>query len=486
MKQTIILFFFSLLSLAAQAWPGMPMYPLHVEGRQLVDSQGHTVVLHGVGQTYSPWFNERGRYWDHYDVEGCLRYNQRLLHQMVNERGWRINWLRLHMDPYWSNTPGVRIQHGEADISAFSMERFEQYFASVFMPMARYARGLGLYVVMRPPGVCPHIITPGDEYQRYLVQVWSHVARQLATNADYADIAPYIMLELANEPVRVDGHITAYFQAVVDAIRAQGFEGVLWIPGAGYQSHYAEYARQPIHDHNFGYAIHCYPGWYSSDCYDRTPEAVQYEKSNGFPSFLAEWEKNVGCVASHQPILLTEMDWSSFEMGCSWGKAWTGERGGRGFGANLKYIMDLYGNISWMIFTGTELLAQYDDAVPNGTSFLDNPEACPRPAYRWFAQYAAEWPVEQSRKAQRLRRILFNDGLALCAAPGQTVAAPIDGQYADGHTVCINARCQVEVADTTVATYRFGTLTFHRPGHTTLCVEVPGQRPSGKFSLVCQ
>ena len=66
-----------LVTTSAFAWEGMKMPPLHVDGNQLKDPGGNTVILHGYAQTFSPWFNERGKHWNHYDVEGCLRYKKR-------------------------------------------------------------------------------------------------------------------------------------------------------------------------------------------------------------------------------------------------------------------------------------------------------------------------------------------------------------------------------------------------------------------------
>ena len=47
----------------------LPM--LTVVGRYLKNETGETVNLHGYAQTFSPWFNEQGKYWTNYDVEGC-------------------------------------------------------------------------------------------------------------------------------------------------------------------------------------------------------------------------------------------------------------------------------------------------------------------------------------------------------------------------------------------------------------------------------
>jgi len=39
------------------AWEGMPTPPLHADGRDLVDSSGNKVLLHGLAMTPNPWFN---------------------------------------------------------------------------------------------------------------------------------------------------------------------------------------------------------------------------------------------------------------------------------------------------------------------------------------------------------------------------------------------------------------------------------------------
>lgn len=46
------------------------------------------------------------------------------------------------------------------------------------------------------------------------------------------------------------------------------------------------------------------------------------------------------------------------------GKAHTGTFGGPGFGANMKHIVDNSGNVSWLIFTGADLLAKFKDTPP--------------------------------------------------------------------------------------------------------------------------
>ena len=261
MKKIVFLLFVACMAVVtAKAWRNMPMPKLHIEGRYLVDENGNKVNLHGVAQTYSPWFNEKGKYWDNYDVDGCLNYNKRMISGVL-DKGYKINVLRLHMDPYWSNNPSAN-NGDESDISAFNMLRFKQYFNSVFYEMAKYCEANGIYVVMRPPGVCPKEITVGDNYQKYLIKVWEYVAERLVEEGNTS-----IMIELANEPVKIyktdasgkkitSGASFDYFQPIVDAIRAKGCNNIIWVPGPGYQSDYRDYAVKPIIGNNIGYAVH--------------------------------------------------------------------------------------------------------------------------------------------------------------------------------------------------------------------------------------
>ena len=357
---------------------------LHVEGRYLKDPHGNTVNLHGFAQTYSPWFNEQGTKWSNYSVSGCLNYNKGILNGVI-ATGWKASFIRMHMDPYWSNTPGVATT-GENDISAFSFTRFQTYLNQVFVPMAEYIISKGMYVVMRPPGVCPERIAVGDAYNQYLMKVWGYVAQhpKLKNN-------PGVMFELANEPVNIlgtdgsygagaQGHfdnLKKYFQPVVDTMRVWGCNNVLWVPGLGYQSLYKGYATNPIVGENIGYAVHIYPGW--------------FDEGTGYTTFKASWDKNVKPVADFAPVMITEMDWADKKYNSSWGKGTTGVAGGSGFGANFKKITDDSGNVSWLIFTDMHKLAKFTGVAPvapDTFTFLNDPEACPWPAFQWYKDYA--------------------------------------------------------------------------------------------------
>jgi len=359
--------------------PASQLSALHVDGPFLVNAEGRRVNLHGFAQTFSPWFNERGTRWSDYDVEGCLRYNKGIIDGIM-DAGWKMTFVRQHMDPYWSNTPGKQTT-GEGDISAFDFERFKKYLDEVFVPMAEYAIGKGLYVVMRPPGVCPEQISVGGEYHQYLKRVWAYVAQHPKLKDNGA-----VLFELANEPVHIagadpDAEISKFMQELVDMMRAY-CNNILLIPGLGWQSNYNSFVKYPIQGRNIGYAVHCYPGWYNSGVEDDVE--VEYR------DFSRGWNENILPVATKGPVVVTEMDWAPKKYESSWGKATTGVAGGKGFGANFMRIADETCNVSWLLFTGGELLAQYNDNAPDGSTFLTDPEACPRPVFRQYKYYATK------------------------------------------------------------------------------------------------
>ena len=410
---------------------------LHIEGTHFVTSEGKRVILHGFAQTFSPWFNEQGSKWTNYDVEGCLNYNKGIIDGII-DTGWEMTFVRQHMDPYWSNNPGASVT-GENDISAFNFERFKTYLDKVFVPMAEYAISKGLYVVMRPPGVCPERISVGDAYQQYLLKVWGYVAQHPTLKNNNR-----ILYELANEPVGIyhsdgsragDKEMQQYFQPIADTIRHQA-TNIILVPGLGWQSQYAGFAKYPIEGTDIGYAVHCYPGWYNGGHGD-DDVVVNYR------DFKRGWDAQIGPVAAMAPIVVTEMDWAPSRYHASWGKSTTGEAGREGFGANFKRIVDETCNVSWLLFTGGELLARYDDDAPDGNTFLTDPEACPRPCYRWFKEYNTQefsdlinsddyGPVIREEPLFSLTEEWFNPSIWEQGSFDEETGCLITGQYGFG------------------------------------------------------
>lgn len=438
------LFLIALQAFHVKAWEGMPMPELHVEGRYLKDSHGHIVNLHGFAQTFSPWFNERGTKWNNYDVNGCQEYNKGII-DSLSAAGWKMNFVRQHMDPYWSSTPGCTGRYeGE---ECFNETRFRKYLDEVFVPMAEYAVSKGLYVVMRPPGVCPEKIEIGGVYHEYLIKVWSIMSKHPALNSNQ-----HIMFELANEPIHIlgtdgnygsgtQGHfdnLKTYFQEIVDTIRNSA-KNILWIPGLGYQSQYSGFAVNPIEGENIGYAVHVYPGWFNS--------------GSGYEAFKRGWEQQVQPVADFAPVMVTEMDWAPERHNKSWGKGITGEAGGEGFGANFKKITDECGNVSWLIFTELHLLAEFGnpDAPADVVDFLNDTEACPWPVYQWYQEYAYAYDFEGiSDDYLTLSELYVEGGNTISVITNSSKSVKINAVFADGHIENVSSLAEIIVDNTDV------------------------------------
>ena len=250
----------------------------------------------------------------------------------------------------------------------------------------------GLYVVVRPPGVCPKDLKVGDAYQQYLKTVWGIVS----SNANFKNNSGVVSLELANEPVHVynqygqssSSALHDYFQPIVNIIRQNGFKGVIWIPGTGYQSQYQDYASHPITDGNFGYAVHVYPGWYGAS-----------DKSYDHNTFIRNFQNQVPVVTS-KPILVSEIDWSPEKAGAgkynefgqwvasnygTWGTASTSK-----WGNAWKAVMDHFGNIS-MTLSSNEDYVDIDAFLKNGTikaNFNENVECCAKACFYWYYEYS--------------------------------------------------------------------------------------------------
>lgn len=425
---------------------------LFIEGRHLKNENGEIINLHGFAQTYSPFFNQNA--WNNYDVSACLSYNKRMIDEII-AAGWKMNFVRMHMDPYWSDDPtkeSVRYEGHER----FSQARFEKYLDEVFIPMAEYAISKGMYVVLRPPGVCPGRIAAGDDYNEFLELVWTIVARhpKIKNNSD-------IMFELANEPIDIlgpdgtyassgQGHfdeMKKFCQSIVDKIRVHA-DNIIWVPGLAYQSSYSGFANNPVEGKNIGYAVHVYPGWYGSDTEEASPE-LGGTMGGGYESFQHGWDAQVKPVADFAPIMVTEMDWAPKKYDSSWGKSFTGVVGGPGFGANFKYIADMTGNVSWLIFTECHRLAAFEniEGIPGQYTFLNDPEACPWPTYHWYREYATG-SASTLRELEKITIHGVGDRIQLLTGGNRYLI--VEASYSDGSSNYVTGDTHFEVSDQSI------------------------------------
>lgn len=368
---------------------------LHVDGRFLADPAGNKVNLHGVMDTPSMWFNGNrwtGGYNENGAKNACAYFNQMFDAITDTAQGSWCNIFRLHLEPAWLRKDGVN-SSDESDLATtFDENKLKKYMPILYNKIAQSAKDHGMYVVMRPPGVCPKSIQVNGEYQKYLMKVWDIVTKDEFVMSNQG----WLSIELANEPVTVldangqDNEYALYnfFQPIVDLIRKNGFTGIIWVPGSGYQSNYRNYGKHPINGTNIGYAVHDYPGWYNTS--DKS-----YDHNNAIKSFqeaVPVWKTN--------PIFVSEIDWSPEQPGAgkynefgqwvpsnygTWGTASTSK-----WGLAAKAAFDACGNVS-MTLTHPSDYYDIDVYMKTGKfqpAFKGITEACGEACVKWFADYA--------------------------------------------------------------------------------------------------
>lgn len=421
---------------------------LKVSGKNLVDPQGNIVVLHGVMETPNAYFNSgrwtNGVTWADYNQESsvtaCLQYFTKMFNAVANPtKGTYCNLFRLHLDPCWlqdnnikatgftENNGKVYDPHGsevsgEANIYHFSSTKLRTYLDKLYIPIIKDAIAHGLYVIVRPPGVFPHEIVVGDYYNEYLKTVWD-----IVSNDSYIkEHSGQISLELGNEPVHIWESGTTnftqnyyaydwnrstlydFFQPIVNRIRSNGFNGIIWLPGTGYQAEYRSYKFKMVTDtkNNIGFAAHFYPGWYSTTSNDANRVNTNETVLNTFKTQIP--------VQANYPIVITEVDWSPKDGNSghydehgdwvtsnfgTWGTGSTSEKSC--FGDQYKYVVDQCGNVSWTI-EGSDLYVDMDKYLLDKTvqpAFLDKMkaagyanayQACSGSCFQWFEEYAGK------------------------------------------------------------------------------------------------
>lgn len=439
---------------------------LHVQGRQFVLPDGTPILLHGVMDTPNCWFN--GGRWGWYNYSGddgidkCIDYFDKLYTHITDTvNGTWCNLFRLHLDPCWTNDPKkseTGPESGEANISRFSSTRLQHYLEKLYIPLALNALEHGLYVIMRPPGVCPGRIQVGGDYQKYLSTVWDIVSKD-PTIQKYSG---QIMIELANEPVTVldaEGNdkpvaLHDFFQPIVNRIRYNKFNGIILVPGAGYQSSYSGYAQYPIEDKldNMGYAVHVYPGWYGNS-----------DDNCSAQSFITNFRNQVPVVDNY-PIVVTEIDWSpghvvydehgnpqknsdgsikSENLG-TWATATTSK-----WGEAFKAMKDHYGNIS-MTLTGTGDFIDCDAAVNGYTelAFDGEWESCAGACAEWYDDYAWENYLMRIKPAGYWTCTgIESKRSQYTMSPGNNAMVSIIATFKDGHTEDVASDCKYQLSN---------------------------------------
>ena len=484
MKRNIITWLMLLGCITIWAQGVKPLPTLHVEGRWLVDKHGNQVVLHGVMDTPSNYFNG-GRWhgnwvgqwtdgegnkhdvYDNYSESGktaCLDYFEKLFTGMEQAK---CNVFRLHMDPAWTNDgsitatgftknaegktidPNGQVVGGEADISHFSETLYRHWLPTLYLELVKKAMNHGMFVVVRPPGVCPGNLKVSDYYNQYLMLIWDIFSQQ-----DFVkQHAGQISIELANEPVSIKNAqnqddlkaLHDFFQPIVGKIRENGFTGIIWVPGTGWQANYTSYAQYPITSENIGYAVHDYNGWYGCDDKNLSASDVPAATQRKIEQF-----HNQVPVVDTNPVMITEIDWSPFKPGTghynehgdwvesNYGTWATGRTSV--WGNITKGVYDHFGNVS-MTLSGTGCLLDIDKLLSTNTAYpaFDGlAEACGKACMDWYSEYFnVNWPhaddETETGPAYTIQSISAATG-DIEIEEGANVLISLKANYADGHT----------------------------------------------------
>ena len=518
MKRNIITWLMLLGCITIWAQGVKPLPTLHVEGRWLVDKHGNHVVLHGVMDTPSNYFNG-GRWhgnwvgqwtdgegnkhdvYDNYSESGktaCLDYFEKLFTGMEQAK---CNVFRLHMDPAWTNDgsitatgfsknaekktidPNGQVVEGEADISHFSETLYRHWLPTLYLELVKKAMNHGMFVVVRPPGVCPHDLKVNDYYNKYLMLIWDIFSQQ-----DFVkQHAGQISIELANEPVSIKNAqnqddlkaLHDFFQPIVDKIRENGFTGIIWVPGTGWQANYTSYAQYPITGENIGYAVHDYNGWYGCDDKNLSASDVPAATQRKIEQF-----HNQVPVVDTNPVMITEIDWSPFKPGTghynehgdwvesNYGTWATGRTSV--WGNITKGVYDHFGNVS-MTLSGTGCLLDIDILIKTGQAspaFDGLEEACGKACMDWYADYyKVNWPhaddEEETGAFYTLQKIEAEPNEVEVMVGGEQLVT-LKATYEDGHTKDISAIATYTVDDPSVASISNGVIKALKGGSTKI------------------
>jgi hypothetical protein len=178
---------------------------------------------------------------------------------------------------------------------------------------------------------------------------------------------------------------------VVDVIRTNGADNIIWIPGLAWQSNYKGFAKKTVTGTNIGYAVHIYPAF--GGVGDNPRKVKKF------------WNSQYKPIAAKAPVNITEVWWRRwFDEDVKfdpnrYGKLFDGVTGDgkKGFGTALKNITETEGNVGWCFHMTSNLLGKgprADSADPQGVLNNADPkrDSAAVAAFHWSYEWRDTGP----------------------------------------------------------------------------------------------
>ncbi len=416
--------------------------PLHVDGRYLKNPNGDIVTLHGWLTGFCDYYYEVPEAADETEQSFIL---WKKTTDDILAAGYKLDYARLHF-------AGL---NGPDTNDPTDFDGCVAYFENSILPRVDYLNEKGIYVLLMcdadyyDVGVNNREI--GEPLQQRLMRYWDYVSNHPRIKNN-----PGVMFELANEPndfLDSDGSknnfktMRNYYQPMVDLIRKNGCQQVIWVPGWGCQVEYSGYAVYPIEGTNIGYAIHAYD-WYSFD----------EGRSSNYDDIKYFWNLEIKLASNMAPIIITETSWSN---GHYVDGATTS-----GLGEGLKRICEEYGNVSWNILPEGEDMVKVNQPSPDGKPAVYNdPEAVYIPYLQWLEDYAKTkyTPVSTLNAAS-----VQLEETHTAVYPGDVRPITLMATFADGRRWNVAGDAVWTSSDESVITVRHGNMHVMKEGMTTI------------------
>ena len=442
MKKKLLMIMTAMLMGTIGICHAQDLEPLHVDGRYLKNPKGDIVTLHG-------WIGD-WVYIYYYGNDVASDFSAwKLTVDSILAAGYKLDYARMGCgNPYDS--------HG-------SLEEFDIYI----LPKIDYLNSKGIYVLL-----FPDVKLYDDGYTR---RIGEPMQQRRLMWLDYLSRHPRIknnpgvMFGLDCEPGTFLGSagsvnnfktLKDYYQPMVDLIRSNGCNNVIWVPGHGYQSYYGGYAVYPIEGENIGYDIHFYCNTDLDTYYDTLRE---------------RWAKEMEMASNMAPLIITET-------------AWYGEEGEYGrtstFGLGLKRLCDESGNVSWNLYSEGNIMARVNQPSPDGQPTIYNsPEACYVPFLEWTKEYATtKYTPASELRAERVEL----ENTYTTVYPGDTRPITLMATFANGRRWNVAGDAVWTSSDESVVTVKQGNMHVRKEGTVTLRGEYTdgtGQVLSAEFSI---